>query len=287
MTAQPTVLVTGASTGIGYAICEVLLAAGYRVCGSLRNAQDAEVTQQKLGPHFHPLLIDVKDAASIAAATTDLQQLLQGQRLAALINNAGVAVPGPLAHLPIADLQHQLDVNVLGVLRMTQACLPLLGMDKAMQGPPGRIINISSVSGALGFPFVGAYVASKHALEGMSKSLRIELIPYGIEVVVIGPGSVATPIWQKSQQQDLSLYAHTDYAAALQTMRQHVAANEKNGMPASRIGQLVLRVLRAATPRARYTVVGNLLTDWLILHWLPTRPLARIIANKLGLTKIK
>src|SRR5271165_3413624 len=200
------VVVTGASTGIGWGTVKVLAEKGCHVFGSVRKQSDADRLRKEFGSRFTPLLMDVTDDDAVRQAAALVAEALGRETLAGLVNNAGIAVPGPLLHLKAEEYRHQLEVNLIAPLVVTQAFAPLLGTDRSRQGQPGRIVNISSVGGKLGAPFLGAYVASKHGLEGMSQSLRRELLLYGIDVIVIGPGSVATPIWDKAEADDFSRY---------------------------------------------------------------------------------
>ncbi|HWY25598.1 MAG TPA: SDR family NAD(P)-dependent oxidoreductase, partial [Nevskia sp.] len=179
------VVVTGVSTGIGRATATLLAAKGFRVFGSVRKAQDAAALAQALGAAFEPLVFDVTDEAAVPAAAQAVRARLEGQTLAGLVNNAGIAVAGPFSHLPVAEFRKQLEVNLVGPMIVTQAFLPLLGTDPSLNGPKGRIVNISSVGGKIGAPFLGPYVTSKHGLEGFSESLRRELMHYGIDVIMV------------------------------------------------------------------------------------------------------
>src|SRR5512147_3329294 len=155
------VVVTGVSTGIGWAITKVLIQHGFRVFGSVRKTQDAGRLSKEFGKNFTPLLFDVIDEAAVQSAAQQVREQLNGEVLFGLVNNAGIAVPGPLMHLATDDFRHQLEVNLVSVLIVTKAFLPLLGADRSQRGKPGRIVNISSVGGKAGGPFVGAYSASK------------------------------------------------------------------------------------------------------------------------------
>src|SRR5919108_313280 len=172
------VVVTGVSTGIGWGIVKVLLQKGFRVFGSVRKTQDAERLSEEFGENFVPLIFDVTDEAAVQAGARQVREQLKGETLFGLVNNAGIAVPAPLIHQDTDDFRHQLEVNLVSVLIVTKAFVPLLGSDRSLRGKPGRIINISSVSGKVGYPFLGAYAASKHGLEGFSESLRRELMLY-------------------------------------------------------------------------------------------------------------
>ncbi|HEX6270059.1 MAG TPA: SDR family NAD(P)-dependent oxidoreductase [Anaerolineales bacterium] len=276
------VVVTGVSSGIGLAITKVLIEGGVRVLGSVRKSQDAERLAKEFGQRFVPLLFDVTDQAGVQAAAQQVREQLNGKKLFGLVNNAGIAVPAPLMHQPIDDFRHQMEVNVVSVLMVTQAFLPLLGSDRSLGGKPGRIINMSSVSGKRGAPFVGGYVASKHALEGLSEALRRELILYGIDVIVVGPGAVATPIWDKAEKADASLYKDTEYAKPAVEFQKYMVESGKKGLPPEKVGQVVLHALTTSKPRVRYAVVPNALINWFIPMLLPKRFVDSIIARRLG-----
>ncbi len=285
MVERKSVVVTGVSTGIGYAIAEVLGKHGIEVFGSVRTQPDAERLQSELGKTFTPLLMDVTDDAAVKAAAAVVEAKLGGRTLFGLVNNAGIAGGGPLLHQPIADFRQTLEVNLLGPFRVTQAFAPLLGADRARVGRPGRIIQISSVGGKLAFPFLGSYVASKFALEGMSESLRRELLLYGIDVIIVGPGSVKTPIFDKAQQADLSPYMATDYGPILKGFVEYFINESKKGLPASRIGETVYKALTARSPRVRYAVVPQRLQNWTLPRVLPKRMLDRMIGKQSGLLR--
>lgn len=279
-------VVTGASTGIGLAACEALLEAGWRVFGSVRNKGDAERLAGALGASFTPLIFDVTDEAAIEAAAATVADALGTARLDALVNNAGIAVAGPLLHLPLAEFERQIDVNVTGVLRVTRAFAPRLGADPARTGAPGRIVNIGSVSGENAFPFTVAYSTSKFALEGMTEGLRRELMPFGIDVIMLAPAAVRTPIWDKAEAVDTAPYAGTVYAAPLAKVRDYMLETGRNGLPVERLGALVRRILTTPRPRVRYVAAGNRFEVWL-LRRLPKRLIDRMIAGRIGLGPIR
>src|SRR6202012_601007 len=165
------VVITGASTGIGHACAKFLLAKGYRVFGSVRKQADADRLKGEFGANFTPLLFDVTDEAAVLAAARDVRAALNGETLFGLVNNAGIAVPGPVLELSADEFRRQMDINVIGPVIATQAFGPLLGVDASLKGPKGRIVMISSVAGKNGNPLTPAYSASKHAIEGLSESL--------------------------------------------------------------------------------------------------------------------
>lgn len=276
------VVVTGVSTGIGWGITKLLTQRGFRVFGSVRKMSDAEQLSHEFGDRFIPLLFDVTDEAAVQSAAQFVREQLNGETLFGLVNNAGIAVPGPLIHLPTEEFRHQLEVNLVSVLIVTKAFVPLLGVDRSLRGKPGRIINISSVSGTSAAPFVGAYATSKHGLEGFSEALRRELMLYGIDVIIVGPGPIATPIWDKAEAADISRYAHTDYVESARRAQAYMIHNGKNGLPAERVGEVVLQALTSRNPRVRYAVLGRDFFRRFIQRLLPKRFIDRIIAKNLG-----
>jgi NAD(P)-dependent dehydrogenase (short-subunit alcohol dehydrogenase family) len=172
----------------------------------------------------------VRAAAQVEAAPGDAT-------LAGLVNNAGISVPGPLLYLPLEDLRRQLEVNLVAQISVTQVFAPLLGADPKRAGKPGRIVNIGSIWGEIGVPFVGAYVASKFALEGISESLRRELLVHGIDVIVIRPGAVVTAIWDKAEAEDMSLYLKTEYGPILTRLREYMLREGRKGLTPERLGE--------------------------------------------------
>lgn len=251
--APRSVLVTGASGGIGRATTALLAGAGWTVFAGVRREEDARALEPLLGGRGRTLSLDVTDEAGVAAALRSVGSRTGG-RLDALVNNAAVVVPGPLEVLPPELLREQLEVNLVGVLRVTQAALPLL------RPAQGRIVNVSSVSGRVAFPFEGAYNASKFALEGLSETLRLELWPDGIQVVLVEPGSVATPIaerllkrWGEVRAQ-LPSERLAPYAERLATWEQEVRAQHARAQPPSRVARAIQRALEIREPRARVPV---------------------------------
>ena len=282
MAAERAVVVTGASTGIGRACVKQLIAGGFHVFGSVRKQADAAGLAQEFGTGFTPLLLDVTDRAAVESAARDVERALGDRTLAGLVNNAGIAVAGPLLYLDIGDFEHQFAVNVTGQLVVTQAFAPLLGADRSRTGAPGRIVMISSVGGRNALPFAGPYAASKFAIEGLSESLRRELMLFGIDVVIVAPGAVVTPIWDKTEA-SIVPFANTPYAAALEKMKAFMLANAARGLPAERIGEAVKTALTAPKPRTRYTLAPNPFQQ-LLTRALPKRVVDRMIGGRLGLT---
>jgi NAD(P)-dependent dehydrogenase (short-subunit alcohol dehydrogenase family) len=281
----PCVVVTGASTGIGLAIARVLVGHGVHVFGSVRRHDDGRRVQSELGDRFTPLVFDVTDAAAVQASVPVVADALQGGTLFGLVNNAGIAVGGPLLYQPLDEVRRHLEVNVIGALATVQAFAPLLGADRARTGAPGRIIQVSSVAGRVSAPFLGAYAGSKRALEGMSESLRRELMLYGIDVIVVNPGSVATPIWDKAEAQDGTRYEGTEYEPLLRRFLTAALRSGRAGLPPDAVGKVVWTALTAQAPRTSYPVVGRKLLNWTIPLALPARLLDRLIAKRLGMVR--
>ncbi len=280
---KPTVVLTGASTGIGEASVAALIEAGFFLFGSVRKDADGTRLQQRFGADFAPLFFDVTAGGAIAGAVEQVEARLGGRKLAGLVNNAGVALPGPLLHQPVAEFQQQFEVNLFGQLKVIQAFAPLLGAGGDREGNPGRIVNMSSVAGTLAAPYLGAYAASKHALEGFSDALRRELMIFGVDVILIEPGVIMTPIWDKAERVDLARYDDTAFGPGARRLQKWAAERGQNGAPANLVAAAVVRALTDPRPPARIRVVPNYLSDWLLPRLLPTRFLDWMIAKRLGL----
>ena len=268
-------MITGASTGIGYGAARQFVQRGYTVFGSVRTQPDADRLRHELGDKFIPLLFDVTDAGAVARAVEEVTAHLAGSGLGGLINNAGIAIGGPLQEQPMDTIRQHFDVNVFGLLQVTQAFLPLLGARENHPVRPGRIQNISSVNGQVAIPFMGAYVGSKHAVEGMSHSLRREVSRFGVEVIIVGPGAVKTPIWGKGI--NLDPYKNSAYYPAMQRFLKQVQAAEARGFSIDYIGERLVQIHEAKRPRIRYALVSKKLTGWILPRLLPARALDWIL----------
>jgi NAD(P)-dependent dehydrogenase (short-subunit alcohol dehydrogenase family) len=281
------VVITGAGTGIGLGTAQRLARAGWRVFGSVRSQEAAARFQADVGPQATPLIFDVTDEAAVRAGAAQVAQALGQERLAGLVNNAGVAVPGPLLHLEPEELRRQMEVNIVGVHQATQAFAPLLGAEpdgaSQRQGPKGRIVMISSVGGRNGAPFIGAYAASKHALEGYSESLRRELLVYGVDVLIVAPGAVATPIWDKAETAGLDRFANTPYGPIIAKFQNYMLDQGRKGLPPEAIGALIERLLTSAGPPVRTTILRNKFMANTLPSLLPKRMVDGFIGNALGL----
>jgi NAD(P)-dependent dehydrogenase (short-subunit alcohol dehydrogenase family) len=277
------VLITGSSTGIGAACALHLDRLGYQVFAGVRRDADGDTLRTQASERLTPIHVDVTDEASIAAAKARLESGTGEGGLAGLVNNAGIAVAGPLEILPLEEFRRQLEVNVVGQLAVTQALLPLLRKAR------GRIVMMGSISGRLATPFIGAYAVSKFALEAMTDALRVELIPWGIEVSIIEPGSIATPIWEKSRQHSGAIVRRIPpdrrelYHRAYDAMRTAAARAGQSGVPASEVAKTVEHALTARKPRTRYLVGKDAKMRARLSKFLPDRMRDRLILKHLGL----
>lgn len=277
------VMITGVSTGIGFGATETLIDKGFHVFGSVRKQEDAERLSAQFGDRFTPLVFDVTDPSAITAAADRVREALGGKRLFGLVNNAGIASTGPLIEIDPDEFRYCLEVNLMGPVIVTQAFAPLLGVDASLQGEPGRIINISSAAGVRALPFLGSYAASKFGLEGYSEALRRELMMFGIDVIVIGPGPVKTAIWDKAEEIDINRYAGSPYSSIMESFQKMFIAQGRHGYSQERLGRLIHEALTTAKPAVRYAAVNSSLPEKLITSLAPKRVLDRIIGKKLGL----
>ena len=275
-------VVTGASTGIGWGCTKVLIGKGWRVFGIVRKQADADRLTKEFGKNFVPVIFDVTDAVAVKRGADQVATALGNETLSGLVNNAGIAVAGPLLYLDVDEFRDQLEVNLTGQLIVTQAFAPLMGVDKSRKGKPRRIVNITSVGGRNANPFMGPYNTSKFGFEGFSESLRRELMLFGIDVIVVAPGAVATPIWDKADQIDTTRYDNTPYAAAMTTIKKFMLELSRKGFPTEKIGNTVYKALTLRNPKVHYTVSPNRLQDFITGH-LPKRTVDNIIAGRLGL----
>jgi NAD(P)-dependent dehydrogenase (short-subunit alcohol dehydrogenase family) len=276
------VVITGASTGIGWATAKLLLDRGFRVFGSVRKQADADRLKSEFGANFTPLLFDVTDEAAVLAAAREVRSALNGETLAGLVNNAGIAVAGPVLELAADEFRRQMDVNVTGPIIATQAFGPLLGADPQLKGPKGRIVMISSVAGKNGNPLMSAYSMSKHAVEGLAESLRREMMLFGIYVIIVAPGAVKTPIWSKADDVDISGYQNSPFFPALVKIRKFMMQLGEGGLPAETIAEKIFEALTLPKPKVRYEIAPDPIRH-LVTALLPKRTVDRIIAKRLGL----
>jgi NAD(P)-dependent dehydrogenase (short-subunit alcohol dehydrogenase family) len=260
-----------------------MLEKGFRVFGSVRNEGDARRLQSTFGVRFTPLVFDVRDQKSIDLASMHVKNELQGQVLIGLVNNAGVGLTGPLLHQPIEEIRAVMDTNLLGPVLVTRAFAPLLGADPTLEGPKGRIVNISSIAGKIAQPFAAAYVASKHALEGLSDVMRRELHLYGIGVSVVAPATVKTPIWN-SAEGAIGCYSETAYGEPFDKgVRSLVDGARAHGLEAVDVAKTVYRALTSRHPRLRYAPAKHAILEQLIPQLVPDKVVDIVVSKSLGL----
>jgi hypothetical protein len=280
------VVVTGVSTGIGWATAKVLISKGFRVFGSVRKQTDADRLQREFGNGYVPLLMDIADADAVHQAAQKVGSMIGDGNLVGLVNNAGIVVSGPLLYLRPSEYRRQLEVNMISPLVVIQAFAPLLGTDKKRQGPTGRVVNMSSTTAKVVIPLLGAYSSSKAGLEGMSDALRRELMLFGIDLVIIEPGTVNTPMYDKGEKEDLGEFKQTEYWEAVQNFQKFIVAEARNnGLPAERLGEAVHVALTTEKPKARYAVVPQRFKNWTLPRLLPVRMLDAAIAKQMGFKK--
>jgi len=272
------VLVTGASTGIGRATAIALAERGFRVFAGVRRESDGEALRAA-ERRLEPIRLDVADAASRASAAASLEAALGDAGLFGLVNNAGIAVGSPIEFLGLDRLREQLEVNVVGLVGVSQLCMPMLRRAR------GRIVHIGSSSGYLAAPLMGAYSASKYAVEAIADSQRRELRGSGVEVALVEPGSIATPIWDKGVAQGDELVRQMParaielYGPAIESLRQYARDGNARSIPAERVADAVVHALTAARPRTRYRVGTDAKLQWWLTRILPDRVVDAIVAR--------
>ena len=278
------VVITGASSGIGFAACEKFLVQGYIVFGSVRKSSDASRLKKLFGERFIPLLFDINDKDSIMNEVKIVKKKLGENILTALVNNAGIAILGPLEFLDINDFKRQLETNVVGTLNCIQAFLPLLGSkNKKITQRRGRIINISSaLGGKIGYPFYGAYCSSKHGLEGLSESLRRELAVHDIFVSIVAPGAIETPIWDKAEHAAFDQkYDQTPYKNPFKKMIADMKKIGSKGLKPEIVAKKILQAVETKKPKIRYTFISEFTLN--LLYFAPRALIDRLVTRYLGL----
>jgi NAD(P)-dependent dehydrogenase (short-subunit alcohol dehydrogenase family) len=274
--AEGAVVVTGASTGIGQATARHLRELGFDVFAGVRKDEDADRARQA---GLSPLILDVTDGDSIERARAEIES----ERLAGLVNNAGIAVSGPLEFIPVDEFRHQLDVNVVGQVAVTQAFLPALRRSR------GRVVNISSIGGRVALPLLGPYAASKFALEAVSDSLRREMRPFGVKVVVVEPGGIKTPIWDKGNEraddlmQAMPEEATELYGGVVDKIRaESRKIAEERGLPPEAVAEVVGKAMTAGRPKTRYLVGRDAKLRAAVARWAPDRAMDGLIGRALS-----
>ncbi len=273
------IVITGVSTGIGRELSIKLSRAGYRVIGTVRSTEHGEELKKELKTDFDYLLLDLEDELSVNSFYDRIKEMTGETGIHCLINNAGIATGGPMMLLSFQELHRQMLINFYSVFSITNALLPLLGAGLNSTFPPGLIINISSVSGIFNTPFLGPYCISKHALESMSDIYRRELAIFGIKLVVIQPGPIQTPIWQKSVPSS-NPYLKTDFARVYDALSTEIRETEKSALPVHKISKVILKVLTKKRPKTRYLIAQRPFLLRLIHLFFPDKWMDLIFLNK-------
>jgi NAD(P)-dependent dehydrogenase (short-subunit alcohol dehydrogenase family) len=275
------VLISGSSTGIGRACALRLDRAGFRVFAGVRNPNDAESLKAEGSERLEPVILDVTDDPSITATRQRIDGATGG-RLAGLVNNAGIGVGGPLETLALDDLRRQLEVNVTGQVAVTQAMLPMLRAGR------GRVVFMASIGGRIALPYLAPYAASKHAIEAVGDSLRREMMPFGVQVSIVEPGAVATPIWDKGSEQISQIREQTSpeqlevYGEAMGRFFELFTEAGRQGVPPDEVAKAVEHALTARRPKTRYLIGRDAKVRATVRRYLPDRFLDRGIARTLG-----
>ena len=279
------VVITGVSTGIGYSSAKILCDSGYRVFGSVRKQEDAEKITSEFGANFTPLIFDVTDSKGIQENAQIVKgELIPGEALAGLVNNAGVAMGGPINLIDTDIFRKQFEVNFFGLIEVTKTFLPMLGAVKnSMQ--QGKVINISSVSGRRAHPFVAPYTASKFAVEAFSDALRKEMLLYGVDVILIEPGPIKTAIWDKVPDLDDNEFTGSDYEHSLRKFYKMFIEMGKKGFDADIIGNRVKEILQDPSPKTRHVITPNRFINFTLPGILPDRIFDKLVGKGLGLLK--
>ncbi len=275
-----TVVITGASKGIGRATALYLDKKGFTVLAGVRSQADGDQLCKEASSRLQPVMVDITNGDQVGQLAETVSKIVGQNGLDGLVNNAGIAVAAPLEFLPIDEFRHQIEVNLTAHLMVTQALLPFIRQAK------GRIINISSIGGRLAGPMLGAYHASKFAMEGLTDSLRQELMPWGIKVVSIEPGAIATPIWETGSNTadrlmaQMPAQAHEYYATAIAGSRAFAAKASKTGLPPERVAEVIEQALIAPKPRTRYAVGTDAKIGTRIIAHLPDTWRDRLLARR-------
>lgn len=275
------VLVTGASTGIGRAAALRLDRAGWKVFAGVRQEADAERLREAGTARLTPLLLDVTDPGQIAAAAEQVARD-GGAGLHGLVNNAGVAIPGPLETIPLEDFRQQIEVNLVAYVAVTQALLPQI------RSARGRIVFVSSIGGRIAFPFAGAYHAAKFATEAVGDVFRQELRPWGIRVAIVEPGSIDTPIWERGQRKGSEIEAKAPqtqllYGTAIEKFRKLIEQTAERGIPPERAAKAISHALESPRPKSRYLVGLDAKLQARIRPLIPTPLFDRAVARVSGI----
>ncbi|MBK7805478.1 MAG: SDR family NAD(P)-dependent oxidoreductase [Saprospiraceae bacterium] len=273
------IFITGVSTGIGYDALTSLVSRGYFVIGTVRKSEDADKLKKEFGDKCIILVFDVRDVDKCTAEIKKVIPKLEKEGLFCLINNAGIAIPGQLQHITEDEFEQQMDVNVKSVRRITNMLLPYLGTDKKYE--PGKIINISSVSGLFNSPYNGSYCISKHALESMTDVYRRELAMFGIRVSAIQPGPIKTEIWNKSKG-TLDRFKDTAYGELLTSADKMIENAEKSAFDVKVVTDIIINILQSKQPKTKYLIHRKKFLFRLLAFYLPDKLVDKMIAKTLA-----
>ena len=281
-----TVLITGISTGIGKSIAIKLLEKKFYVIGSVRKAEDASELESMYPDNFKSIVFDVTNKDDIYNSVSIVEDFLKQKKsyLCSVVNNAGIAIGGPIRYIDIEIFKKQFDVNFFGLINVTKAFLDLL-IESNKYPLKNKIINIGSISGKRSYPFVGPYTASKFALEGLTDSLRRELLIHNLDVVLIEPGPIKTPIWSKVPNIEDNPFLNTEYEIPLRKFNKGYIKLGVDGFPPKMIGERVVKILSTNNPKTRHVITPKIFKNFLIPGFLPDRWVDRMTGKMLGLFK--
>ena len=277
---KKSILITGVSSGIGHGTLNYFVKKGFHVYGSVRNSKDANKLKKIFRENFTPLIFDVTKEAQVKKAASIVKKDLKNSNLLALVNNAGVAISGPILLQKVKDFEKQININLNGAFRVLKFFAPLCGAEKNNNSKKGVIFNISSISGKIGMPGVGAYTASKFGLEGLSHSLRRELIRYGVDVVIIGPGPIKSEIFDKIDKKFLETLKKSDYAKVAKNIPKRMKNAKKIAFPAEEVGKLIFNALHDPNRKTRYTITPNKLMYWTLPMLITDRMLDKMVTKR-------
>lgn len=274
-------MVTGASTGIGRATALRLDGAGWRVFAGFRDPADGESLRAEGSERIVPVQLDVTEPEQVTAAAARVEEEAEGS-LDGLVNNAGVAIPGPLETIPLDDFRRQLEVNLVAYVAMTQALLPQI------RRAEGRIVFVSSIGGRIAFPFGGPYHASKFGTEAIGDVFRQELRPWGLRVAIVEPGSIDTPIWERGERKATEIEARSPntellYGSAIEKFRKVIQGTAERGIPPEKVAKAIAHALESSRPRTRYLVGLDAKVQARLKPLIPTPVFDRIVARAMGL----
>jgi NAD(P)-dependent dehydrogenase (short-subunit alcohol dehydrogenase family) len=282
---NPTIVITGVSSGIGYDAVRYLSQHGYFVFGSVRSAEAKSRLESEFPENFEALVFDVTDNPAIKKAAQRVAEHLGNRCLTALVNNAGIAEGGPMQLLEDDRFRRQIEVNLMGTRNVTNAFLYHLGaeLDPASErrSPPGKIINITSISGILNTPINGAYCVAKHAKESLGEVYRRELMQFGIDVVSIQPGPIQSKLWDKNVG-SLDRFADSAYGTMVRNTDEIMREAQRDALPAETISRLIDQIIHSSRPKVSYIVYKHKWRAWLLARILPARLADKLLWKRLN-----